>query len=280
MHEGKVEETAYPRNPLDVLAQQIVAIVSAGAAGGRGPLRAGPPGRAFRRAAARVLRRRARHALGPLPLGRVRGAEAPHHLGPRRRARPGARGGGPDRHRQRGARSRTAGSTASSSAGDDPRRSLRVGELDEEMVFESQPGDVFVLGASSWRIEEISHDRVTVSPAPGLPGKMPFWHGDRPGRPREFGEAIGELSRASSPRQKPADAVETLRERPRPRPKRGDGTSWPTWASRREATGEVPSDRTIVSSGTATRSATGACACSRRGAPGCTRPGRRRSSRG
>ena len=76
-------------------------------------------------------------------------------------------------------------------AGADPRRSLRVGELDEEMVFESLPGDVFVLGASSWRIEEISHDRVTVTPAPGQPGKMPFWHGDRPGRPIEFGMAIG-----------------------------------------------------------------------------------------
>ena len=57
----------------------------------------------------------------------------------------------------------------------------RVGELDEEMVFESRPGETFVLGASTWRIEEITHDRVIVSPAPGEPGKMPFWHGDRPG---------------------------------------------------------------------------------------------------
>ena len=59
----------------------------------------------------------------------------------------------------------------------------RVGELDEEMVFESRPGETFVLGASSWRIEEITHDRVLVSPAPGEPGKMPFWKGDRAGRP-------------------------------------------------------------------------------------------------
>src|SRR5207245_4575746 len=63
----------------------------------------------------------------------------------------------------------------------------RVGELDEEMVFESREGDVFVLGASSWRIEEITQDKVMVAPAPGEPGKMPFWHGDRPGRPLEFG---------------------------------------------------------------------------------------------
>jgi ATP-dependent Lhr-like helicase len=90
-------------------------------------------------------------------------------------------------------------------AGADPRRSLRVGELDEEMVFESLPGDVFVLGASSWRIEEISTIAHTVTPAPGQPGKMPFWHGDRPGRPIEFGLAIGELSRMLAA-AKPAEA--------------------------------------------------------------------------
>ena len=72
---------------------------------------------------------------------------------------------------------------------------VRVGELDEEMVFESKPGDTFVLGASTWRMEEITHDRVLVSPAPGEPGKMPFWHGDRAGRPMEFGRRIGALVR-------------------------------------------------------------------------------------
>src|SRR5205085_6570012 len=71
----------------------------------------------------------------------------------------------------------------------------RVGELDEEMVFESRVGETFVLGASSWRIEEITHDRVLVSPAPGQPGKMPFWKGDRAGRPIELGLAIGRLTR-------------------------------------------------------------------------------------
>ena len=71
----------------------------------------------------------------------------------------------------------------------------RVGELDEEMVFESRVGETFVLGASSWRIEEITHDRVLVSPAPGEPGKMPFWRGDRAGRPLELGLAIGRLTR-------------------------------------------------------------------------------------
>src|SRR5206468_371760 len=87
----------------------------------------------------------------------------------------------------------------------------RVGELDEEMVFESRVGDIFVLGASSWRIEEITQDRVLVSPAPGQPGKMPFWHGDRPGRPLEFGLHVGKLSRelARAPKEK---AVSRLRE--------------------------------------------------------------------
>ena len=67
----------------------------------------------------------------------------------------------------------------------------RVGELDEEMVYESRAGEVITLGASSWRIEEIGHDRVTVSPAPGVPGKLPFWHGDALGRPIELGRALG-----------------------------------------------------------------------------------------
>src|SRR6202000_682260 len=72
---------------------------------------------------------------------------------------------------------------------------VRVGELDEEMVFESRNGDTFILGASTWRIDEITHDRVLVTPAPGEAGKMPFWHGDQAGRPLEFGRRIGALVR-------------------------------------------------------------------------------------
>src|SRR5450432_1925251 len=74
----------------------------------------------------------------------------------------------------------------------------RVGELDEEMVYELRAGmhgDVVVLGASSWRVLEIGHDRVTVEPAPGVPGKLPFWHGDAVGRPIELGQALGGLVR-------------------------------------------------------------------------------------
>ncbi|WP_299057212.1 DEAD/DEAH box helicase [uncultured Nocardioides sp.] len=77
--------------------------------------------------------------------------------------------------------------------GEGPGR--RVGELDEEMVYESRVGDVFALGATSWRIEDISHDRVLVTPAPGVPGRLPFWRGDSLGRPSELGEAIGAYTR-------------------------------------------------------------------------------------
>ncbi|MBI2246039.1 MAG: DEAD/DEAH box helicase, partial [Nocardioides sp.] len=84
--------------------------------------------------------------------------------------------------------------------GEGPGR--RVGELDEEMVYESRVGDVFALGATSWRIEDITHDRVLVTPAPGVPGRLPFWKGDTPGRPAELGAAIGAFTRelASMPR--------------------------------------------------------------------------------
>ena len=70
-------------------------------------------------------------------------------------------------------------------------RAARVGELDEEMVYESRVGDVFLLGSTSWRIEDITPDRVLVSPAPGAAARMPFWKGDQPGRPVELGRAIG-----------------------------------------------------------------------------------------
>jgi ATP-dependent Lhr-like helicase len=71
----------------------------------------------------------------------------------------------------------------------------RVGELDEEMVYESRVGDIFALGATSWRIDDITHDRVLVTPAPGIPGRLPFWKGDALGRPAELGQAIGAFTR-------------------------------------------------------------------------------------
>ncbi|WP_107704784.1 ATP-dependent helicase [Nocardioides allogilvus] len=74
-------------------------------------------------------------------------------------------------------------------------KASRVGELDEEMVYESRVGDIFALGATSWRIEDITHDRVLVTPAPGIPGRLPFWKGDTLGRPAELGAAIGAFTR-------------------------------------------------------------------------------------
>ena len=121
--------------------------------------------------------------------------------------------------------------------------SRRVGELDEEMVFESRVGDVFLLGASSWRIEEITHDRVLVTPAPGVPGKMPFWKGDQLGRSYELGQKIGAFCRTFDAQQQAQmaehwqttngladDAVEQLWE----------------FLSEQHACSTLPTDRTIV----------------------------------
>ncbi len=128
-------------------------------------------------------------------------------------------------------------------ASDTGKQPRRVGELDEEMVYESRVGDVFVLGASSWRIEDITPDRVLVTPAPGQPGKLPFWHGDTPGRPAELGRAIGaacrELSAAGE--QEAAAKLEragldALAARNLIR----------YLADQRAATGYVPDDRTLV----------------------------------
>jgi ATP-dependent helicase Lhr and Lhr-like helicase len=122
-------------------------------------------------------------------------------------------------------------------------RARRVGELDEEMVYESRVGDVFTLGTSSWRIEEITHDRILVSPAPGRPGRLPFWHGDMLGRPMELGQALGAFTRELLEAD-PAEAHERLSE-----------IGLDQWAAdnllaylaeQRAATGRVPDDRTIV----------------------------------
>jgi ATP-dependent helicase Lhr and Lhr-like helicase len=126
---------------------------------------------------------------------------------------------------------------------DAQRGGRRVGELDEEMVYESRVGDVFTLGTSSWRIEEITQDKVLVSPAPGQPGRLPFWHGDTLGRPLELGRAIGAFTRELAALDRPG-ATERLR-----------AAGLDAWAAgnlvayldeQREATGQVPDDRTIV----------------------------------
>ena len=119
----------------------------------------------------------------------------------------------------------------------------RVGELDEEMVYESRVGDVFTLGTSSWRIEDITHDKVLVTPAPGLPGRLPFWKGDTLGRPSELGQAVGKFVRevAALPPAKARERVALA--------------GLDEWATdnllayleeQKQATRHLPSDRTIV----------------------------------
>ncbi|CAN5611645.1 ATP-dependent helicase [soil metagenome] len=120
----------------------------------------------------------------------------------------------------------------------------RVGELDEEMVYESRPGETFLLGASTWRIEDITFDRVVVSPAPGEPGKMPFWHGDRPGRPLELGRALGAFQRETRALPESSAHAQLMT----------DYSLDPLaarnvllyLAEQMRATGAVPDDRTIV----------------------------------
>jgi len=193
MHDGAVEATRYPRNPLDIVAQQIVAMASMDDwdvdelfATLRGAAPCAELGRTAFEGVLDMLSGRYPSdefaELRPrITWDRTRGTIT---------AREGARrvaviNGGtiPDR-----------GLFSVFLLGAGPG-AARVGELDEEMVFETHVGDTFVLGASSWRVEEITHDRVLVSPAPGEPGRMPFWKGDRIGRPLELGLAIGKLTR-------------------------------------------------------------------------------------
>jgi ATP-dependent Lhr-like helicase len=197
MHDGTVEASRYPRNPLDIVAQQIVAMVS------MDTWDADELFATIRRAAPFAeLSRTVFDGVLDMLSGRYPSDEFAE-LRPRLTwdrlkgtitAREGAKrvaiaNGGtiPDRG--------LFGVFLIGSDGSTPAvpGAARVGELDEEMVFESRVGETFVLGASSWRIEEITHDRVLVSPAPGEPGKMPFWKGDRAGRPLELGLAIGRL---------------------------------------------------------------------------------------
>ncbi len=239
MRDGAIESMRYPRNPLDVLAQQVVAMVSMES--WTVP------------ALAELIRRAANYAELPdsaleavldMLSGRYPSDDFAE-LRPRivwdrvtdeLTARPGA-------HR-----------LAVTSGGTIPDRGLfgvflvgekatRVGELDEEMVYESRVGDVFLLGSSSWRIEEITHDRVLVSPAPGQPARMPFWKGDAQGRPVELGRALGgfvrELTRLSREDALARTSAAGLDERA--------GRNLLDYLDeQRQATTHLPDDRTIL----------------------------------
>jgi ATP-dependent Lhr-like helicase len=207
MHEGTVEATRYPRNPLDVLAQHIVAMTS------MDHWDVNALFDALRRAAPFAdLSRTVFEGVLDMLSGRYPSDQFAE-LRPRITW---DRVGGTVTAREGAKR------VAVTNGGTIPDRGLygvfligaapgsaRVGELDEEMVFETQVGETFVLGASTWRVEEITHDKVLVSPAPGEPGKMPFWKGDRAGRPLELGLAIGRLMHDLL-RTAPAAALERL----------------------------------------------------------------------
>jgi ATP-dependent Lhr-like helicase len=212
MHEGLIEPTVVPRNALDVLAQQIVAMAVASEPAVAGPVKnqdapeteGESPGGGLSVDELHALVQRtysyselSRELLenvldmldGRYPskeFGELRARIVWDRVAGRIRSRKGSR------------------QLAIANAGTIPDRGLyavtlpdgrRVGELDEEMVYEARPGQAFLLGASTWRIEEIGRDRVIVTPAPGAPGAVPFWKGDTMGRPKELGEAIGAFAR-------------------------------------------------------------------------------------
>ncbi|MGH2406627.1 MAG: DEAD/DEAH box helicase [Candidatus Limnocylindrales bacterium] len=259
MHEGAIETTKVPRNPLDVLAQQLVATTAD---------RAWPVDdlyRLVRRAENFAeLGRDAFDAVLDMLAGRYPSDEFAE-LRPRLvwdrvagtvQARRDARtvaitSGGtiPDRglfgvYLADGGASTTRARDGRSSGG------RRVGELDEEMVYEARDGEVILLGTSAWRIEGITHDRVLVSPAPGEQGKIPFWKGDGVGRPIELGRAVGGFTRIYG-----EAAAGSARDRARAVRRLHDDHDLDAFAAgnllaylseEHAATGALPTDTTIV----------------------------------
>ncbi|TVL93414.1 ATP-dependent helicase [Streptomyces sp. SAJ15] len=243
MRQGAIESLRVPANPLDVLAQQLVAMTALDswdvdellAVVRRAAPFASLPESAFTAVLDMLAGRYPSDAFAELRPRLVWDRVANTVTG-----RPGAQrlavtSGGtiPDR-----------GLFGVFLAGADPKKGGgRVGELDEEMVYESRVGDVFTLGTTSWRIEDITRDRVLVSPAPGVPGRLPFWKGDQLGRPLELGRALGAFLREVG-----GLAPEAARERLL-------AAGLDAWAAdnvtayldeQRRACGHVPDDRTIV----------------------------------
>ncbi|MEU6644159.1 ATP-dependent helicase [Saccharomonospora sp. NPDC046836] len=239
---GAIEAIRYPRNPLDVLAQQVVAMVALE------PRTVADVTATVRRAAPfTALPDDALHAVldmlaGRYPseeFGELRARITWDRVTGELRGRPGAQrlavtSGGtiPDR-----------GLFTVMTPGDGTRPGSRVGELDEEMVYESRVGDTILLGTSSWRITDITHDRVIVLPAPGEPARMPFWKGDAPGRPLELGRALGaflrELSTADTESARTRALTAGLDER-------ACANLLGYLDEQREATRHVPNDRTVL----------------------------------
>jgi len=257
MVSGSIEALSVPANPLDVLAQQVVAMVAVD------DWATADLARVVRRAAPFAhLGDATLHAVLDMLAGRYP-SEDFAGLRPRLvwdrvadvlTARPGAlrlavTSGGTIPDRGLFGVFLAAGATTADvpvdpeRTGGRVRGGRRVGELDEEMVYESRVGDTFTLGSSTWRITEITADRVLVTPAPGLPGRLPFWKGDSPGRPAELGAAMGAWVR---------ELLALPDEDARSRVARAGLDPWAAdnlvgyLHEQRAATGEVPSDTTVV----------------------------------
>ncbi len=239
MYRGEIESTSVPRNPLDVLSQHIVAAVA---------VEPRPVEELFDtvRGASpyRDLPRSSFDAVLDMLSGRFPSDEFAE-LRPRIVW---------DRIAETLTTRSNARMLAVTNAGTIPDRGLytvslpdggKVGELDEEMVYESRPGDVFVLGSSTWKINEITHDRVLVTPAPGQQAaRMPFWHGDAPGRPLELGRAVGAFIRSVGS-MSPKEARTILSDRYRLDEKAAANLAT-FLEEEKEATGTLPTDKTIV----------------------------------
>jgi ATP-dependent helicase Lhr and Lhr-like helicase len=276
IEDGDVEATYYPRNPLDVLSQHIVAIAAVGIGKKKAPLSKKKRAMDFEDRVETDVEEiwsliRSAAPFTDLPrasfdgvLDMLAGRYPSDEFADLRPRITWDRSGGTITPRAGAQRlailnggtipdrglygvflkddSRSDGEVAKGSTKGKPSR--RVGELDEEMVFELREGEVFLLGASSWRVDEITRDRVLVTPAAGIPGKMPFWHGDRAGRTVAFGNRIGALTREVATR-KVNDATSMLR-----KDHHLDGQAANDLIAyiteETKTAGTVPSDRTIV----------------------------------
>jgi ATP-dependent helicase Lhr and Lhr-like helicase len=234
MREGEIEETVIPQNPLDVLAQHLVSMAALDEWEVDEMERLVTATESFRELSREQLENVLDMLDGRYPSDRFADLR-PRIVWDRTAGTV---------HGRKGARSLVV-----TNAGTIPDRGLysvnlpdgrRVGELDEEMVYEARPGQTFLLGATTWRIEEITRDRVIVVPAPGAPGAVPFWRGDGVGRPAELGRAIGAFSREAVSRE-PAELAAEYDLDPRA------ANNLVTYLrEQQQATRVVPSDETIV----------------------------------
>ena len=234
MREGEIEETVIPQNPLDVLAQHLVSMAALDEWEVDEVEKIVVATQTFHDLSREQLENVLDMLDGRYPSDRFADLR-PRIVWDRMEG---------TIHGRKGSRQLVV-----TNAGTIPDRGLygvhlpdgrRVGELDEEMVYEARAGQTFLLGASTWRIEEITRDRVIVTPAPGAPGAVPFWRGDGIGRPAELGKAIGAFAREAVSREPEELAKEYDLD------ERAANNLVAYLREQQEATRVVPSDETIV----------------------------------